>query len=210
MTRADIGATYGDAVDAIYASVEAPARWVEALQAIAAVTGDVGAIFIYPREDGSMATVVTPGLEAVQAKFESSEWSGRDLRYERAVERGFVDSGACCTDRDLVSDEEVATHPYYAELLLPHGLKWFAGMNVSPAPGAPAAISVQRGFDRPPFADDEVATIGRLGAHVRSALRLATRLAAAEREGRASELSAALDPARARDLAAMLGRISAG
>lgn len=210
MTHADLNAAYPDAVDATYAAAEAPERWVAALQAIASVTGDGGAIFIYPRLNGSMATVVTPGLEAVQAKFQSSEWSGRDLRYERAVERGFVASARCCTDRHLVSDEEIETHPYYTDLLLPHGLKWFAGLNVSPAPGAPAALSVQRGPDKPPFSDAEVAVVERLGGHVRSALRICARLAESEGERCGQELSAALDPDRARELKAMLGRIAAG
>lgn len=168
---------YGAAVDAIYASVIEPAKWVAALSAIARCTGDDGAIFIYPRGDGTLGSIVTPGLEAVQARFQSSEWATRDLRYERALERGYVASGACVTDRHVASDEEIETHPYYVDLLRPHGLKYFAGLNVSPAPGAGAALSVQRGPDKPPFSDEELETVARLGKHVEAALRIGVKLA---------------------------------
>lgn len=168
--------SYGVAVDAIYATIETPDTWVAALAAIARCTDDVGAIFIYPRGDGSLGSIVTPGLEAVQARFQSPEWATRDLRYERAFERGYVASGQCVTDRHVASDDEIEAHPYYAELLRPHGLKYFAGMNVSPSPGAGAALSVQRGPEKAPFSDEELETVSRLGKHVEAALRIGVRL----------------------------------
>ncbi|RXF67319.1 helix-turn-helix transcriptional regulator [Hansschlegelia zhihuaiae] len=176
MAEAQPGPAYGAAVDAIYASIGDSARWVPALQAIAAVTDDIGAIFIYPRGDGTLGSIVTPGLEAVQAQFESDEWATRDLRYERALDRGYVASGTCVTDRHVVSDEEIETHPYYVDLLRPHGLKYFAGLNISPSPSAGAALSVQRGPHKPPFSDEELDVVSRLGKHVESALRISLSL----------------------------------
>lgn len=212
---------YGDAVDAIYAAVERPEGWAGALAAIARCTEDRGAIFIYPREQGGMATVVTPGLEAVQAKFRSTEWSERDLRYERAVERGYLASRQCVTDRHLVSDDEVETHLYYTDLLRPHGLKWFAGLNVSPAPGVEAALSVQRGPDRPAFSDEELALVERLGRHVEAALRLSALIARsevqpddaggpAERSKERPSAAAAPSAACESELAAMLAMVARG
>ena len=205
---------YGLAVDAIYVSIERQSGWLNALEAIAACMGDVGAIFIYPRGDGSLGTIVTPGLEDVQAQFSSAEWATRDLRYERALERGYVASGQCVTDRHVVTEEEMETDPYYLELLRPHGLKYFAGMNISPTPSAVAAISVQRGSDKPPFSDEELEIVERLGRHVESALRIGLRLEKAESqapgEGRVP-VFAAIPEARSTqqsELSEMLARLA--
>jgi hypothetical protein len=54
---------------------------------------------------------------------------------------------------------------------------------VSPAPGASVALSVQRGPDKAPFTDEELATVTRLGRHVEQALRIGARLLAAEARG---------------------------
>lgn len=216
MTRQLDPTTYGAAVDAIYAAVEAPGRWVAALTAIARCTDDLGAIFIYPRGDGSLGVIATPGLEAVLAKFQSPEWATQDLRYERALERGFVASGQCVTDRHVASGEEIETHPYYVELLRPHGLKYFAGMNISPAPAAGAAISVQRGPDKPPFSDEELEIVARLGKHVEAALRIGLKLG--ERAGRGPQADGGADrfasvspagDAQQSELARMLARLAA-
>lgn len=149
---------FAQALAPIAAAGDDPRLWPEALGAIAACTDDVGAIFVYPRPDGSFGTLVTPSLETAQRDFESSEWRSRDLRFERAAERGLL-GGQCVTDRHLVTEQEIENHPYYTQLLRPHGLKYFAGVNVSVAGGGGAALSVQRTADRAPFSDDELAVV---------------------------------------------------
>ena len=202
---------YGAAVDAIYGAVETPVKWVEALQAIAAVTGDVGAIFIYPRENGSMATVVTPGLEAVQAQFQSTEWATRDLRYERALNA--VMWRAEPASPTVTSRATRRWNPIpITSNAAPTRAEIFRGLVVSPSCGRSAC---KRGPDKPPFSDEELAIVARLGKHVEAALRIGVRLAAAERrggddnhlsgtfadvgEGQGSELSAMLSASRAPD-----------
>jgi hypothetical protein len=199
MTIVEDGA-FQRAEAAIAEAGDNPALWPSALRAIADCTGDVGAIFVFPMADGAFGTLVTPGLEAAQRDFQSSEWRSRDLRYERAAERGLLD-GSCVTDRHLVSEEEIETHPYYAELLRPHGLKYFAGLNVAVPGGGGAALSVQRAVDRPPFSDSELDSIARFGPLLGEALRRNAQQATALRP-----LAAA---PRSPDVAALLRSLAA-
>jgi hypothetical protein len=122
------------AVDAIYAAAPDPSLWPQALQAIAHVFDDVGAILLWQRVDPSFGTVASPRLEAVQRDFADNGWNRRDLAAIRSVERGlWLKSDAIC-DRDCVSDEEIATHPFYTEFLARHGLRWRAAWIVAPDP----------------------------------------------------------------------------
>jgi DNA-binding CsgD family transcriptional regulator len=59
-------------------------------------------------------------------------------------------------------------------------LKWCAAVGVSPDPQVASGVSVQRSSDKPPYTALEIETIGRLGRHVESALRLSLRLLDAE------------------------------
>ncbi len=105
--------SYASAVDAIYAAADDPMRWTEALSAVAACFGDIGAIFVFPRGDGAFGSIVSPGLEALKRGFESSGWRDSDPRFVRAAERGFFASGEVVTDRDVASPEEIESHPFY-------------------------------------------------------------------------------------------------
>jgi len=169
---------FADAVEAIYAAAPNPDRWPDALQAIADCLGDVGAVLIWRRDDGGFGTIVSPSLEAPQAEYQRYWWQ-HDIRAARAAERSWV-QGDIVTDRDIVTDAEAATHPFYTEFLARHGLRWVASVGVSPDPHVVVAISVQRGPDKPYFSSFELRTLERLGRHVEGALRLSVRLLDAE------------------------------
>ena len=171
---------YEAAVDAIYACAQDPNAWPDALAAIAGAFGDVGAILVFPRENGEFGTIVSPGLEAAKIDFESSEWRDKDLRFMRAMARGYFDTGEPLTDRHVVTPAEVESHPFYAELLRRHGLKWFAGIKISPAPSIAAAVSIQRSGAKPEFSEPELEMVKRLGRHVERALSLSVRLVGVE------------------------------
>ena len=48
------------AVEAIYDAATAPSLWPQALQSIADVTGDVGAVMVYGRDDGLFGFIHSP------------------------------------------------------------------------------------------------------------------------------------------------------
>ena len=168
------------AVEAIYAAAPEPSRWPNALQKIADFFTDVGAVLIWQRDDGSFGTVASPDLVAANQDYLDNGWSSRDLPALRAVERGLWLRTDAASDRHAVSDEEIATHPFYTEFLARHGLRWRAAIGVAPDRHISVALSIQRAATKLPFSDQELEQATRLGRHVENALRLSIRLFNAE------------------------------
>ena len=166
------------ALEAIYETAAAPSQWPYALQKIADVFGDVGTVMLYRRDNGSFGTIVSPSLLDAQRDYEQ-QWGAQDIRAFRSAERGMEMSDAV-TDRHVVSQQEIETHPIYTQFLVPHGLGWFAALSISPDPRVFVWMSVQRKIDRPPFSDEDLVVLTRLGQHAENALRLGIRLLDAE------------------------------
>jgi DNA-binding CsgD family transcriptional regulator/PAS domain-containing protein len=164
------------AVEAIYDAAANPDLWPKALAAIADCTGDVGALLIWGRDDGSYGTIVSDGLAGPQSVYQA-QWSSRDIRAIRATERGLFFRGEPFTDRHLVSEDEERTDPFYADFLLPHRLGRLASIAVSPDPHVGVALAVQRDAGaKPPYSDEELAILARIGPHIEKSLRLSIRL----------------------------------
>lgn len=170
---------FAAAVEAIYDAATDPSLWPHALQKLADCFDDVGGVLIWRREDGSFGTVVSPRLEAAQRDY-VREWWRHDIRAQRSTDYGFRTHSGAITDRHLISLEEMETHPIYTEFLARHGLRWTAGVDISPDPSMPTAISLQRAPTREPFSDAELEALTRLGRHAEKALRLSIRLFDAE------------------------------
>lgn len=173
------GGGFVRAVEAIYAAAAEASRWPGALWAIARCFNDVGAAISYQRDDGSLGAIVSPGMEPGQHEY-NERWWQKDIRFKRGHELGFAAAGDTITDRHVVTEDEIATHPFYAQFLAGYGLRWFGGTNISPDPSMRAVLSVQRVADRPPYSDEELALLAKLGRHVEAALRLGIRLMDAE------------------------------
>ena len=180
-----------DAIRSIYGAATAPEQWPAALQAIADCTDDVGSVLLWRRDDGSFGTIVSPSLEVSHADY-IAHWSTRDIRAIRGVDRGYHLSRDAVTDRDVVSDDKIATDPLYRDYLIPHGLGWFAATSVGPDPRVVVIVSVQRRFDKTRFDDDELRFVAEIGRHVEQAMRLGIRLfdGRLQRDGLAGALSA--------------------
>ena len=165
------------AVEAIYDAAPDPGRWPHALQAIADVFGDVGALLIWRRDDGRFGTVVSESLQVAQRDYEENGWSMRELRALRTAERGYFFRGEPFTDRDICSAEEIKTDPVYTGFCRKHAIGWFGGVTVSPDPSVGVALSIQRNSAlKPPFSAEELEIVGRLGRHAEKSLRLSIRL----------------------------------
>ena len=165
-----------DAIEAIYASAAKPGLWPDALQRVADCFGDAGANLTYRRDDGSFGTIVSPGMVEAQRDYEEGEWWRQDIRAIRAAECSFRPGAGAMTDRDVASDEETESHPIYAGFLARHGLRWVAGVQISPDPHVSIVLSCQRRMDRPRYEEAELRTLERLGTHAEQALRLGIRI----------------------------------
>jgi hypothetical protein len=72
-----MGERFVRAVEAIYAAAPEPSLWPQALQAIAAAFGDVGALLVYGRDDGSFGAVESPSLVPLTRLEQiNDEWAG--------------------------------------------------------------------------------------------------------------------------------------
>ena len=167
------------AIEAIYEAAARPERWPQALAAVALVFAAKGAVLIYNRDNGSATAIVSPGLEAALADY-NRYWGQHDLAVQRGHERALLSDVGIYTDRDVVSTDEIATHPYYTDFRARHGLKHFMGGSVSPHPKVFVAIGVQGALQAAPFSDADVALLANFGRHIERALRLSIRLIEAE------------------------------
>ncbi len=169
------------ALEAIYAAAPEPSLWPQALQSIADVLDDAGAILIWRRDNGAFGTIVSNSLVDAQNTYEREGWSTRELRAIRTAERGYFFSGEPFTDRHVCSEDEIRTDPVYTQFCLRHGMGWFGAVAVSPDPRIGVALSIQRNArTRPPYSDDELELIGRIGRNIEKSLRLSIRLLDAE------------------------------
>jgi DNA-binding CsgD family transcriptional regulator len=167
------------AVEAVYATALAPESWPDALQAIADLFDDVGAVMTYRRADGRFGVIVSPQLGPGQEDY-NREWYRHDIRAQRMIEGGFLLSGDVATDRILGLVEEHDRHPFFTVFLRQFGLRWFAAASICPEPDVEVVISLQRSAEKDDYNDGEVATLTRIARHAEQALRLGMRLIEAE------------------------------
>jgi DNA-binding CsgD family transcriptional regulator len=172
-------ASFVAAVEAIYSTAAQPDMWPNALQATADVFEDIGANLIWRRDDGSFGTIVSPALRMAQLDYEAGWWR-QDIRAIRAIEYAYRSAGGPITEQHVVSPEEIESHPFFTEFQQRHGLKWIASVQISPDPRIVVAISVQRAPSKPPYGDEELSALSRLGRHAEHALRLGIRILNAE------------------------------
>lgn len=101
-------------------------------------------------------------------------WHLSDVRAERglalALRRGHV------TDYDIMDAQELRTHPFYAEFILPAGLQWFAATAIRVG-GKVWAFALQRAAGQDPFQGHELRRLAELRTPLRLALRRAHALA---------------------------------
>jgi DNA-binding CsgD family transcriptional regulator len=160
------------AVEAIYDAAADPSQWPQALGVIADCFGDAGAVLVWRRDDGSFGTVASEGLLEAQRDYEESGWTRRDIAAVRATERGYFFSGEPCTNRHLVSKEEMESDPFFVQFRARHGLGPFGCVAVSPDPHIGVILSMQRHADQCEYSDAELKALGRIGRHIEKSLRL--------------------------------------
>ncbi|MGY3447158.1 helix-turn-helix transcriptional regulator [Bradyrhizobium sp. USDA 4473] len=179
MSAAPSGSHLLNAVEAIYDAAPDPSHWPAALQVIANCFGDVGAVLLWQRDDGSYGSMVSETLVNAQDDYERN-WSNRDLAAIRAVERGYFFNGEPFTNRHILSKEEVESDPFFVQFRAKHGLQSFGCIAVSPDPHVGVILSIQRRAGLSEFSDAELEVVSRIGQHIEKALRLSIRLLDAE------------------------------
>ncbi|WP_424362408.1 helix-turn-helix transcriptional regulator [Methylocystis parvus] len=170
---------FSRAVSLIYDAAADPSLWPDALQAFADVFDDVGAVLIWRNAAEGFGTIVSPSLQHGQAEFERYWWK-HDIRTLRGAEKLYAAEQDVLCDYDVVTQEEIDTHPIYTEFLPSLGIGWFGAASVAPEANVSLMVSVQRSRSKPPFTRQELAIVHELARHVEKAFRLSLRLFEAE------------------------------
>lgn len=176
----DMSQQFIAAVEAIYDAAPDPSRWPYALDRVGECFGDQAVNLFWRRDDGSRGVIPSSGFNTESAIEYNQTWWQHDIRAIRGLEQAYLASGNATTDRDIVTDEEMNTHPFFTQFLARYGLKWLAATWISPDPHVPVALVVNRAAARPPFSDEELVTLSKLGVHAEKSLRLSMRLFNAE------------------------------
>lgn len=168
-------------IEAIYDAAPDPLGWPRALGAIAEYFGDVGAILIWYRDNGTFGTIVSDGLAAAQKDYEENGWASRDIKAIRAQQYGYFFNGEPFADRHIGYNEEIKNHPSSTQFFVKHGLGWIGAVAVSPDPHVGVMLSVQRNAGaREQFSDEELEDLRRISLNVEKSLRLSVKLLSAE------------------------------
>lgn len=169
------------AIEAIYDAAPEPAKWPQVLDKIVDCFDDVGAILQWRKDDGTFGTIATESLIGAQQDYIEGGWSQRDIKANRAMERGYFFSGTPFCDRHVCTDDELRIDPFCARFLIKHGLGWFGAVAVSPDPQIGVLLSIQRDLKKKAqYSDDELDILAHLGRHVEKSLRLSIKLLDAE------------------------------
>ncbi len=168
------------AIEAIYEAAPDPSRWPHALDLVGHRFGDNNVNLFWQRDDDSRGVIPSTEFSQDFSVEYARAWWQHDIRAIRGVERAYFVPGDAVTDRDLVTEEEMTSHPFFTQFLARYGMKWLAATWISPDPHIPVALIVNRAASKPAFSDEELAVLSKLGVHAERALRLSMRLLDAE------------------------------
>ncbi|MDR4305227.1 helix-turn-helix transcriptional regulator [Chelatococcus sambhunathii] len=180
-----------DFVDRIYEAAAFPEFWPELFHDLATALGFAGAAMVSVNPEFKRH-VASPGVAGMIRRFLSEGWQTRDLRSERAAALGH---GGFVRDQDLASDEEIATHPLYVELLRPSGLGYGAATIVDCPSGDTIAVSFDRSWADGPTPQEILAELDKLRPHFARAAVFAGRLELERAQAQASALAGVGFPA---------------
>ena len=137
-----VGLRLGDAV------VD-PAIWPDILHQISGAVDAVGAALL--QSDVRTSDVPhSPGVDEGYRSYFASGWNLRDIYAQRGVPLLLSGQKKVITEQDVLTPEELRRSEMYNELLVPHGLEWWAGVGFW-ADSALWGLSIQRSSQIGPF-----------------------------------------------------------
>jgi DNA-binding CsgD family transcriptional regulator len=128
-------------------------KWINICDRCANLVSAKGSILIpFEMEERLSGTRFSSELEGAVTGYLKDGWYQRDIRENAAgkmLRTGFI------TDADVIPYADIAHSPYYQEMLRPHGLQWFAAINIQ-ASDTNWALTVQRSGNADPMGMDDV------------------------------------------------------
>lgn len=157
-----------EVVNAFVEAAVDPSRWTGAMNIVAGVTRSVGSI-LFPVK-GAIPGV--PHSDSTASLVDSYFGDGWSTREERARGIGVMLRRGAYTDLDFITPDEMDRHPYYQELLAPHGFRWFGGVRMAAGDDL-WVLAIQRSIEQEPFAPRDVRQLASLAASLSGTAALA-------------------------------------
>lgn len=155
-----------------YEAAFVPELWHDFVERLAEESSAFGAAF-FTTHPTAQHTVVGTGLREMWRDFESGGWNITNPRLDRAVAlqpAGFV------RDTDILSTEEIATHPWFTEFCAKWGMGEAAGAFFNLPSDATLILTIERQKSAGPYTEDDVAVLNRLRPDLGRSVDLAVRL----------------------------------
>jgi DNA-binding CsgD family transcriptional regulator len=147
-----------------------PSLWPEIMEEICRATGTTGAVLL--QSDVRTPDVPrTAGAHDMISNYFANNWHTRDLRV-RGVPL-ILSGEPVITDQDFVTPEEMRTHPYYNDILLPFNLLWFAGIGFW-SESALWVLCLQRSPREGPFEAEDKQLLAELAPRLTEVATLST------------------------------------
>ena len=144
-----------------------PLAWAGVLDRLAQSVGGVGAVLMSV-DHRLPGPPVSPGIANLMKDYYAEGWNRSDIRYRglpTVLRKGVT------VDQDFVTPDEIASHPYYKDLLRRHDCLFFAGIGT--LTGASFwNITIQRSIGQGPFEPDEVRRLALLARPLTDAVAL--------------------------------------
>lgn len=167
---------FNDTLYRIYEASLTPGDWPAALHDIAALFGSKGAL-LYVRQPARWTVAAhSAALDNAVATYDAEDWSKRNPWLAPRATFGFR-SGDVYSDRDILTDDQIAADPFYADFLPRFGLYWQMVAIIESDLGSPAGLLVQRGRDAGPYERAEADRLLLVARHFEQSLRISGRLA---------------------------------
>jgi DNA-binding CsgD family transcriptional regulator len=173
-----------------------PAIWPEILSQISEAVGAIGADLV----QSDVRTFDIPhsaGLSEMLNAYFGNGWHTQDLR----VDRGFpliLKGEKVVTDQDIVTPNEMERLPYYNEIVVPYGLRWFAGIVFRAGHGL-WAIGIHRSPQQGPFEANDKRVLAHLSQPLTEVASLSTAIGRIALSSATNALNAVRQPAIAID-----------
>jgi DNA-binding CsgD family transcriptional regulator len=169
-----------------------PAVWPEIMGELCQAVAATGAALL----QSDVRTLDVPRTqsfdEALSAYFRAS-WHLRDTRAARAVPR-LITGVNVVIDQDLMTRDEVNSDPMYNEVLIPFGLKWFAGVGFR-AGSALWGLTIQRSISDGPFEQQDKHALADLSRRLTEVATVSTEVGRISLSSATGALNAVRTPA---------------
>ena len=157
-------------IDLVYDAAEHPARWREVHEALREALG-VKSIHMLAldKRHGTLSYSDGANLPVQGELAYMQHYRFIDPRLPVILERPVGEWTHC---HKVLTDEVVATHPFYQEFLIPYDRRYMSGCKLVETPEATVILSTLSGYGEGPLTGAALAFLDRLLPHLRRAARM--------------------------------------